>query len=228
MKKTLLIIAILFSALLAKAQNIFFPTQEGTVLEYKNFNKRDRVTGMVRYTITKIKTEGENTDITYLIESMDSKNKTVFKKELSIQNKGNKLYVDMSKFISKAALEEAGEIPGEMEITGNAMEIPSDLNPGDTLPDSHIEMSFKMGFMSIKMGADVTDRMVETIENIETKAGNFEAYKLTSSVAGNAIGIKTSSKLAEWLVKGIGIVRSEDYDNNGELNSYTELVTIKR
>ena len=78
MKNLLLIAVILFSGMLAKAQGVFFPTKEGTVLEYKTYNQRNEEIGMVRYTITNVKTSGENMDITYMIESMDPKDKTVF------------------------------------------------------------------------------------------------------------------------------------------------------
>lgn len=227
MRTILIIVTLLLSGMLAKAQDIFFPTKKGMVLEYKAYNNKDRETGLVRYTIKDLKESGNNMDITYLIEMIDEKGKPMFKEDITIHKKGDRLYVDMSKFINKAALEEAGGIPGQMEITGNDMEIPSNLKKGDILPDSHIEMAFKMGFMTIKMGAQVTDRVVESVENIKVKAGSFEAYKITSKVSANAMGMKTSSTSAEWLVKGIGMVKSEEYDKKGKLSSYTELVSIK-
>lgn len=227
MKTLFLIAAILLSGIVAKAQEVFFPTKEGTVLEYKSYDKRDRETGMLRYTVTHIVSSGDNMDITYLIETMDKKGKTLFKEEITINKKGDKLYVDMSKFIDKAALEQAGEMPAEIKVSGNDMEIPSNLKEGDKLPDSKIEMSLNMGFINIKMEAQVTDRKVESFGNISVKAGNYDAYKITSNVSANAMGIKTSTKTAEWLVKGIGIVRSEEYDENGNINSYSELVSIK-
>ena len=107
------------------------------------------------------------------------------------------------------------------------MELPSNLKAGDRLPDSNIEMSLKMGFINVKMDAQVTNRLVESVEIISVKAGNYEAYKITSNVSANAMGIKTSSKTAEWLVKGIGMVKSEEYDNDGNLESHSELVSIK-
>lgn len=227
MRTILLIVTLIVSGTIAKAQDIFFPTKVGTVLEYIVYNDKERETGMVRYTIKDLDKSGNDIDITYLIEMIDVKKKTLFKEKITVHQKGDRLYVDMSKFINKAALEEAGGIPGEMVITGNQMEIPSNLKTGDKLPDSQIEMAFKMGFMTIKMGAQVTERIVESVENIKVKAGSFEAYKIKSKVSSNAMGVNTSSISAEWLVKGIGMVRSEDYDINGKLSSYTELVSIK-
>ena len=138
MKTLLLIGALLFSVTSVDAQDIFFPSKEGTVLEYKIYDSKDKQTGMTRYTITDIKRMGSDMDITYLIETRDSEDKELIKREITINKKGDKLYVDMSKFISNAIFEKVGEKANKMEITGNDMEIPSNLKVGDNLPDSNI------------------------------------------------------------------------------------------
>jgi hypothetical protein len=165
-------------------------------------------------------------DITYLCESIDPKNKPIFKEEITVHKKGDKLYIDMGNFINKAMFQRNGEIPAEVQITGNNMEIPSNPNQGDALPDANIEMSMKMGFINMKMSAQISNRKVESIEDITVKAGTFKSYKFTSDVNATAMGIKVKTNAKEWYVKGIGIVKTENYDN-GKLQSYTELVEIK-
>lgn len=227
MRNLLLIATILFSGMLAKAQDIFFPTKKGTVLEYKVYDKNEKETGMVRYTITDVTSSGDNTDITYLLESVDANNKPIIKEEITISKRGDKLFVDMSKFLNKAAFKQGGEIPGEIEISGNEMEIPSNLKLGDILPDSNVEMALKMGFINLKMSADVSDRKVEAVENVTVEAGSFDTYKLTSTVSAKALGMKTSTSSAEWIAKGVGMVKSESYDKKGNVTSHTELVSFK-
>ncbi|HTN69398.1 MAG TPA: hypothetical protein VLZ33_08035 [Dysgonamonadaceae bacterium] len=227
MRNLLLIATILFSGMLAKAQDIFFPTKKGTVLEYKVYDKNEKETGMVRYTITDVTSSGDNTYITYLLESVDANDKPIFKEEITISKRGDKLFVDMSKFLNKAAFKQGGEIPGEIEISGNEMEIPSNLKLGDILPDSNVEMALKMGFINLKMSADVSDRKVEAVENVTVEAGSFDTYKLTSTVSAKALGMKTSTSSAEWIAKGVGMVKSESYDKKGNVTSHTELVSFK-
>lgn len=227
MKNLLLIVIILFSSILVKAQNVFFPTKEGTVLEYKTFDKKDKEINMVRYTITHVKSSGENMDITYFVESMDPKDKTVFKEELTIHKKGDKLYLDMSKFLNKAAFQQGGELPAEIQITGNEMEIPSNLEPGGALANANVEMAMIMGYLNLKMSAKITERMVESFGNITVKAGSFDAYKISSKITANVLGMKSSSSVNEWYARGVGIVKSETYDKNGNLQSYTELVKLQ-
>ena len=227
MRKLFLFTAIIFFAISLKAQEIFFPTKEGTVLVYKTFDKKDKETSKVKYTIKHLVISGSDMDITYLVESIDPKDNLVFKEEITIHQKGDKLYFDMSNLINKAVFQKNGEIPAEIQITGNNMEIPSNPNPGDTLPDANVVMSMNLGLVNMKMSAQVTNRKVEAIEDVTVTAGTFKGYKFSSEVNSSAMGIRVKSNNLDWYAKGVGIVKTENYDKNGKLQSRTELVELK-
>ena len=227
MKNLILLVVVILIGVAATAQEIFFPTKEGTVLIYKSFDKKDKETSTVKYTITHLKMNGNDIDITYLIESLDPKEKLVFKEEITIQQKGDILYFDMSNFVNKGAFQQNGEIPAEIQITGNNLEVPSNPRPGDVLPDANVEMAMKLGFINMKMSAQVTNRKVEAIEDITVKAGTFKGYKFSSEVNSVVMGMKVNSKNIDWYAKGVGILKTESYDKNGKLQSYTELQEIK-
>ncbi len=226
MKKLFVFTAIILSGMVSNAQEIFFPTKEGTVLVYKAFDKKDKVTNMVRNTIKHVSVDGNDMDITYLCESIDPKDELLFKEDITIHKKGDKLYFDMGNFINKSAFQKDGQIPADVQIKGNNMEIPSNPDPGDVLPDANIEMSMNMGYINMKMSAQVTNRKVEAIEDVTVKAGTFKSYKLTSDVTATAMGMKVKTNNIEWYAKGVGIVKTEIYDK-GKLQSYTELTEIK-
>jgi hypothetical protein len=228
MKKLISLAVFIFCGMFLTAQEIFFPTKEGTILVYKSYDKNNKETNLMRYTITHLKVVGRDMDITYQIESIDPKGKQIYKDEITIHQKGDKLYFDMSNFINKAAFHQNGEISTEVVVTGNNMEIPSNPKPGDVLPDANIAMSMDMGFLKMKMSADVTNRIVEAIEDITVKAGTFKTYKFTSDVTSTALGIKMKSKNTEWFAKGIGIVKTMNYDKNNKLQSFMELVELKK
>lgn len=227
MKRIFFLSALIIFGMGLNAQEIFFPTKEGTVLVYKSFDKKDKVSGIMKYTIKRLTVNGSDMDITYLVESMDPKDQLVFKDEITIQQKGDKIYFDMSNFINKAAFQQEGEIPSEIVITGNNMEVPSNPNPGDVLPDANVEMAMKIGFVNMKMSANVTNRKVEAIEEISVTGGSFKCYKFSSDVNSVAMGIKVQAKTVEWLAKGVGTVKSESYDKKGNLTDRTELIEIK-
>lgn len=227
MKKLFLLTVIVFGVLSLNAQETFFPTKEGMILTYKSFDKKDKLTGMMKYTIEKVNTSGSEIAITYLCESLDNKEKLVFKEEITVHQKGDVMYIDMGNFLNKAAFQQDGAIPAEVEVKGNNMEIPLNPVPGQTLPDASIEMAMKMGFVNMKMSADITNRKVEAIEDISVTGGTFKCYKFSGDVNTVAMGIKVQAKSVEWFAKGIGTVKTESYDKKGNLAGRTELVEVK-
>ena len=121
MKKILILTGLACFMMAGNSQETFFPTKEGTVLVYKSLDKKSKETGSVKYTINKVKATGNDLDITYLVESLDPKESLLYKEEITIQQRGDKLYMDMSNLINKSAFQQDGEIPAEIEITGNNM-----------------------------------------------------------------------------------------------------------
>lgn len=227
MKSIYFSVIILFSVLIINGQETFFPTKEGMVLTYKTFDKKDNVTSAMKYTINKVNINGNDIDITYLCESLDNKEKLVFKEEITVHQKGDVMYIDMGNFLNKAAFQQNGEIPAEVEVKGNNMEIPLNPLPGQTLPDANIEMAMIMGFVNMKMSADITNRKVEAIEDISVSGGSFKCYKFSGDVNTVAMGIKVQAKSIEWYAKNVGMVKSESYDKKGNLNGRTELVEAR-
>lgn len=226
MEKIVLFLLIFIATTAINAQEIFFPTSEGKILVYKMFDKKNKETGMLRYTIKEVNISGDNMDIIYLVESLDSKGKEEFKEEITLNKKGDVLYFDMSNFINKSAFQQDGEMPPGLEIKGNNLEVPINPQPGTTLPDANIEMAIKMGFVNMKIATNIINRKVELIEDVTVPAGIFNCYKFTGDVTNTVMGKKISSTTAEWYTRGLGVVKSESYDKNGKLNSYMVLTEV--
>ncbi len=229
MKKIVLFTLIVFGITALKAQEIFFPTEEGKVLVYKRYDKKSKEIETMKYTIKNILAEGDNMEITYLIESMNAKNESGLSEEITLVKKGNVLYFDMSNFINKAVFQEGGKDSSEsqIEIKGNNMEIPVDPQPGTSLPDANVEMAMKMGFINLKLSTNIINRRVEAIEDISVPAGSFKCFKFTGDVIASVMGKKVNSSTAEWYARGVGVVKSETYDKNGKLDSYIQLEEFK-
>ncbi len=76
------------------------------------------------------------------------------------------------------------------------------------------------------MSAHITNQKVEAIEDVTVKAGTFKGYRFSGEVNSSAMGIKVKSNNLDWYAKGVGIVKTENYDKNGKLQSRTELVEL--
>ncbi len=227
MKKLFILTIIVFFGLTVSAQKAFFPTKSGTKLTYQSFDKKGKMAGQTKYTVKDISGSGSNFKITYQVESIDAKGNRVYIDEIGVKQEGDKMYFDMSNFLNKAAFQQNGEIPPSIEVTGNNMEIPLIPVPGTSLPDASVTMAMKMGFISLKMTVNLTNRKVEALEDITVKAGTYNAFKLSGDVNGTILGIKVNSKGLDWYAYGIGLIKTESYDKKGDLQSVLELVEIQ-
>lgn len=226
MKKLILITSIFFACLIVKAQSTFFPTREGTVLVYKTFDKKKNLLGITRYTIQKVEKNGNDMDISYLLESMDPQEKPLFKDEQIVHQKGDTVYFDMTNFLDMAALHQDGQIADSVVMIGNELEIPLEPKVGDKLPDANVEVAIQTDTADVKIKSELTGRKVVTIEDVTVTAGTYTAYKLSSEVNSQNQGVETKSRNMVWYVKGIGSIKSENYDKNGKLQSRTELAEL--
>jgi hypothetical protein len=228
MKRILLFIAIALFGITLSAQETFFPTKVGTVLKYQTKDKKGKISGSYKYTITKVDAQGQDLDITYLVETLSDKDALVYKEEVTIHQKNGVISFDMSSYVNKGAFQQNGQIPTELSITGNSMQVPLNPQAGMTLPDANVLMAMKVGFVNMKMSADVTNRKVESVEDVTVKAGTFNCYKLTSDVKSVALGMTVQSKSVEYYAKGVGTVKTESYDKNGKLMATTELIELTK
>lgn len=134
----------------------------------------------------------------------------------------------MSAYLNKGAFQQNGEIPAELTVTGNSMQVPLNPEPGMTMPDANVLMTMTMGFIKMKMSADVTNRKIEAIEDVTVKAGTFNCYRFSSDVSATVMKLNVKTRSIEWYTKGIGTVRVESYDDKGKLMSTTELIEAIR
>ena len=133
------------------------------------------------------------------------------------------------------SLAEMQNIEGaEMSVEGDHIIIPPSLSVGDILPESHTEITFKMGETNIgkmTVGMTMSDREVVGQEDITTPAGTFSCYKITHNmtVETNIMGMNRTSRMmgTEWIAEGVGVVRSEQHSDKGKLDSYSLLTAVE-
>jgi hypothetical protein len=83
------------------------------------------------------------------------------------------------------------------------------------------------GMSLIKLNMNITDRSVVTSEVVKTPAGSFDCMKIVQTTSMDGLG-KSTYESASWYAKGVGMVRTENYDKKGELDTYTELTSLKQ
>lgn len=230
MKKLILFFSIFFYAGFLKAQNDcngYFAYKQGTKFELTHYDKKDKVALVLKYEVKKNVSTSTKTDIFYYNETYDNKNKLLSKGDYSIECKNGQVYADVRN-ISAFAVPKSADM--EVDISGDKIIYPHNLNQGQKLPDATMEITGRMSNMSINLmniKIAFTNRVVEGFEKISTPAGTFDCVKISYQADIKGGLLKSNDRTVEYLAKGVGIVKSETFDKNAKKTSSMLLTKLK-
>jgi len=221
MKKTALLLIAVITTINLWAQQPLCPVKEGITLAYVTKDSKGKVQGYSRQTVTSIEGSGNNLTVTYTSEAMDAKKKTLSKVPVitySISVVNGDVVVD-----SKALLNSVSTgSPSDGTAEGTPMVLPANMKAGDTLSDCEVKM--KIAFLNIS--AAYSNGICEGEEQITTEAGSFLCKKTKYNCKSSAMGIKMDMIIHTWYAPGIGVVKTEVFNNKGKINNLQELVEI--
>ncbi len=233
MKNLILIIAMLlaFSAAKSEKCDLYFPQEPGTSLVYHNYDEDGDLTSITVYKITGKEKTADGLKISvelkmYEDEDMDEEDAIV--SNMVFYCKDGNFYWDMKAFVNSQSFESLRETDMEIKIDSDDLAFPSDLSVGQELPDGKITMSVKSMFMTMEFTTIIKDRKVEAKESVTTQAGTFNCYKISQITFVKAMMSETEMKSLSWTAENYGIIKSETYDEDGDLQSSMKLVEIKK
>ena len=227
MKKLVLISAIILVTAGLYAQDSFFASKPGMELLYANNNAKGKTTGYTQLVIRDVQGSGKNMTITYGSQSLDSK-----RMPPSDSPEEMTLKVIVTDGVVRMDLNQA--IPAELrqqgtniEISGDPMELPDNLQPGQTLKDSSVTMTVDMVITKLTTVINMTDGKCLAIEDITVPAGTFTCSKVTQTVTSTIMKKTNSGTTISWYAPNIGTVKTETYDSKGKPVSSMVLVELK-
>lgn len=208
----------------------FFWFKKGTVLEYSNSGAAGKtVAAVTTTTIDDVRTEGGAVIADYTSSFNDKKLKSSYRCE------GDALYVDM-KSMFQDLFADAGKRAGvTVEVQEGYLSYPFSLKEGDDLKSADFVLTSKQNGKEIMtMRSQIKNRKVVGSEKITTPAGTFDCLKMDETrvvtmsmpMMGNKIPPK-EFKSATWFAPGGGLIKTETYDERGDLMNTTELISIK-
>jgi len=219
---TILMIA---SEMGAYAQNTFFPTKKGTVLLYERKNVKGKTEGFSKLTINDVEGTGNNMTISYQAGFLD-KNRKPSNPPVDVPCKlvvkDGVMIMDMNEMF--AGQQKA--MQAKVEFTGVPMELPDDMQPGQSFKDAEVTMTIDMVITKMKTTMKMTEGKCLAIEDVTVAAGTFKCYKTTQTVSTTMLGKSAVSQTLTWYARGIGQVKVETYDSKGQLQSSQELVEM--
>ena len=223
MKKILIFIVFAsFAGSTSFAQcNEMFDFQEGTSWQWTNYDKKGKLLGKSMQKIEKFNKISSGFEVTISMVQSDKKGEQTEPVSMDMACKDGIVYFDMKKFVPDEYLkDEDGEV--SITITGDNLEIPTNLKVGDYLRDASVTMDLSV----MKMTVEIFNRKVEGEENLHTPAGEFDCFIISQTIKTKAIvSIQMESK--EWYSQGTGMVKSETY-KKGKLVGYNILTQFSK
>lgn len=210
----------------AQCDDGYMPFDAGVVFELTSYNAKGKAGSVVRHEITEHREDASGFLATVQIQIRDDKGKPASGGVYSITCAEESLLVDMQSMLNPETFAAFGSM--EVEITGDALSIPHRLAPGQTLPNAEMQIRASLSGMAlITMQLAITNRKVEAKESIKTPAGTFDCIRLSQTTTISGMGSK-SYESKTWLARGVGMVRTENYNKKGAMESYTELTTFSK
>ncbi len=201
----------------------YYPMKEGSSFEYTNYNKKGKVEGITSYNISSVSSEGAATKATLNLVLSDKKGKENYNTSYTYTCENNMVSIDYKSLFPAAMMKQYESMGMKMQISGNDIEVPNNLQVGKELKDANVTINMNMTGMDMSIAVDMTNRKVLNKENVTTVAGTFTCYVISENTTSKTMGatLEMSSKL--WLSEGLGMVKHETYKKNGDLVSRTEL-----
>lgn len=230
MKSCLVFLLALGFSATSMAQNKckgYFPFESGVRMEYTSYDKKGAPQFQSSSKVVKVENTTDGV-LEALIETKttDEKGNTPVDGQFKMRCKDNTLFMDMSSILGPQGASAFASL--EVSITGDDLQLPANLTPGQTLPDATAQIKAGSGGVSlITMNMTVRDRKVVAKETLLTPAGSFDCIKITYVTETKMLGTKAIDT-AIWYAEGVGMVRQESYDKKGFLESKMELTKFEK
>ncbi len=219
-----LFVSVYFS-LDAQDCKLYFPQNVGSVREMKTYDSKDKQTGKMMQEVLEKDVKGNNVNIKVRTIVYDDKDAEVGNHEIEVRCEDGVFKIDMTDYLS-SMLQAYQSM--EVEMKGDNLSIPANLNPGETLPDASVEVIVRSSTIQIMdMTVTIMNRKVEAKEKITTEAGTFDCYRISYNVDSKTKILHITTRTVEWLAEDVGVVKSESYNKKDKLASYSVLTKFK-
>jgi hypothetical protein len=231
MKTLLFVLFALTSVTAAIAQGCtgYYFLLDNAAIEMTITDGKGLPVGKNLYRITAVNNDGSERVSDFVSTFQDMNGKVLTKSQGKFKCSGDKVAIDMK--MSMPNMPQTKDIKMEAKSSEAFLTYPAKIMVTDTLPDGHYEMESNNNGISMNMVLDITNRKVIASEGITTTAGSWNCFVITSNVDMKmqvmGVGVPISIRTKEWFAPGFGPVKSESYDQNGQLMGGTMITMYK-
>ncbi|MDC6351297.1 hypothetical protein PP178_07000 [Zeaxanthinibacter sp. PT1] len=226
--KTALFILLLlcFSSIIGQDCSKYYPLQEGTSLEYTNYDKKDKPDGTITYEVISSENNSDGTTAVMQMSLKDPDGEEVMQSEYEVRCKDNVVHIDFKSLMNQQMIEQFKEM--DVELSGTDLELPNNLAVGQSLNDANLNMKMSMGAMNMNMNVETINRKVEKKETVTTPAGTFDCFVIYSETSTKMMMGKQTFPSRTWLAEGIGVIKQESYNKKGNAIGKMELTAFSK
>jgi hypothetical protein len=199
----------------------FYPFSEGATSQLSMYDKKGKISAIVEYSVHEVTTTGDGETATMSHKLIDDKGNLISTSSYDVFCKDGLVSIDFNSLTRPEMMQAFPD--AKTEVTGTNIDLPNDLSVGQELPDGGVDIKISMSGINMNMNIAIIDRKVEGKETVTTPAGTFECYVITSTTVMK-MGTNMTRKSKQWISEGVGVVKMEDYDKKGKLES-TGLLT---
>lgn len=205
--------------------------KKGSRLVYTFYDGKGKLQGYNRQEV--VEYSGTKNSVNALVhgEHVDRKGKVQSSGTVSLRYSNGNFHADLLDMLPPQGLE---NIDMEAGMSGREMLLPEKLTPGMSLPEAQAVFKLKMksGQEAVElppMTFRVFNRRAVQAESVETPAGTFVCFRIVQTVEAEypIIGKQLATSII-WIGKGLGTIKSENYDAKGKLTGRMLLTEFER
>ena len=207
--------------------NGYFAFKKGTKMQLTSYDKKDKIMATANYELKDSKAESGGFNYVFGSETYDAKGNLLAKADVNAQCANGEFRTDVRNLSSDMTPKTTGM---EVIVSGDQLTYPQLLTVGQKLKDAAITVKFSMkdlGMNIMNTTFNITDRKVEGFESVETPVGKFDCVKISYVTSFRLMGNRTT-KSVEYLAKGVGMVKSEQFDDRDRKQSSMLLTKLEK
>lgn len=228
MKKSILpfcLLALPFFSTAQECAKMYDYFKEGTVMEYTNYDKKGKVESTSTHKVVHLANSADTLIATLSGSMVDEKGKKMYENTFPMKCFAGTVFMDL-RSIAPPPQQNGQSTDVQMEFSGTDLMFPSNMKPGQTLPDAEMSMKMKMGTLQImNTKYAIKNRKVEAEESITTTAGTFKCLKISYDLEYKLLGTRTLRTMY-WYSPAVGMVKSIEYDKKGNESGRMELTKL--
>jgi hypothetical protein len=197
--------------------------KKGVKLEYASYDAKNKLESVFSQEVLDVQSKADTVVALISSTGADEKGKPLYANTYPVKCHAGVLYFDMQSLVPAA--QQQGDMA--MEIRGNDMIFPAEMQVGQALPDCDMEMKMTMNGMTIlNTKYAIKNRKVEASEPVTTAAGTFDCFKISYDFEYALLG-KRTDHVEYWYAKSKGLmIKTVSTDSKGKQKSRMELTKM--